>query len=120
MKVNYFHALYCLFLISGMSACSPGNARPDIVQEGVIFSVEYLLENGRTGGFSRVNNSQAVPGGNGSWNVDAFGRLTRDFLIISWPQKPDLDELIIPAHRIVKIQFGTGGIESVNESQPMP
>lgn len=103
-----------------MSACSPSNARQEYVREGVLFSVEYLLENGQTAGFTRINNSQAVPGGNGSWNMDAYGRLTREFLIISRPQRSDLDDLIIPVHRLVKIQFGKGGIEVVDESQPIP
>ena len=40
--------------------------------EGVIFAVEYQQGTG-TGGFTRLNNSKAVPGGDGSWNVDAYG-----------------------------------------------
>jgi hypothetical protein len=61
-----------------------------------------------------------VPGGNGCWNVDAFGRLTREFLIITRPQRSDLGPQVIPAHRLVSIQFGDGGIKQVNENQPKP
>ena len=57
-----------------------------------------------------------VPGGNGSWNVDAYGKLTRESLIITRPQMPDLGPEVIPVHRLVKVQFGDGGIKQVKES----
>lgn len=90
------------------------------VAEGVIFSVEYQMEGGRTSGLTRLNASTAVPGGNGSWNVDARGRLTREFLVITRPQQGDLGPLVIPVHRLVSVQFGDGGIKQVNENQPKP
>ena len=92
-----------------------GTRRSDrvTIAEGVIWSVEYKLENGQTGGFTRMNSSQAVPGHNGSWNVDARGRLTRDLLIITYPQRNDLGPHIIPTHRLVEIRFGEGGIKQV-------
>jgi hypothetical protein len=102
------------------TGCAPTSSKSDTVAEGVIFSVEYQMEGGRTGGFTRLNESKAVPGGNGSWNVDAFGRLTREFLIITRPQRSDLGPQVIPAHRLVSIQFGDGGIKQVNENQPKP
>jgi hypothetical protein len=80
--------------------------------------VEYQLEGGRTGGFTRLNNSKAVPGGNGSWNVDAYGRLTREFLLITRPQLRDSGADVIPVHRLVRVQFGDGGIKEVTENQP--
>lgn len=80
--------------------------------------MEYKLEDGRTGGFTRLNRAAAVPGGNGSWNIDAHGRLTRDYLIITRPQRKDLGPKIIPAHRLVEVQFGDGGIEDVDEGKP--
>jgi len=98
--------------------CKPAALENDVVAEGVLFSVEHRLEDGRTGGFTRLNISTAVPGRNGSWNVDAYGRLTRDFLIITRPQRPELGPRAIPTHRLVDIQFGDGGIKTVNESQP--
>src|ERR1041385_889070 len=100
--------------------CAPTSSKSDTVAEGVIFSVEYQMEGGRTGGFTRLNESKAVPGGTGSWNVDAHGRLTRDFLVITRPQRSDLGPQVIPAHRLVSIQFGDGGIKQVNENQPKP
>ena len=97
-----------------LTGCAPSG----IVAEGVIFSVEYQMEGGRTGGFTRLNESKAVPGGNGSWNMDAYGRLTREFLIITRPQRRDLGPQVIPVHRLVNVQFGDGGIKQVNENQP--
>lgn len=103
-----------------LTGCAPPASKSDAVAEGVIFSVEYEMEGGRTGGFTRLNESKAVPGGNGSWNIDAHGRLTREFLIITRPQRSDLGPQVIPAHRLVSIQFGDGGIKQVNENQPKP
>ena len=104
-----------------LAGCAPpGSNSSATVAEGVIYSVEYLTESGRAAGFTRVNDSKAVPGGNGSWNVDAYGKLTRDFLIITRPQARDLAEEIIPVHRLVSVQFGDGGIKQVKENQPAP
>jgi hypothetical protein len=103
-----------------VTGCGQDSDQSEIVAEGVLFSVEYKLESGKTGGLTRLNLSSAVPGGNGSWNIDAYGRLTRDYLIITRPQQKDFGPQIIPAHRLVSIQFGDGGIKSVNENQPAP
>lgn len=94
--------------------CVMGDA---VVAEGIIYSLEYK-DNGRVAGITRVNDRRAVPSGNGSWNVDAYGRLTRDYLIITRPQRKDLGERVIRADRIVDIQFGDGGIKHVDENQP--
>ena len=121
MSHNYETRLVFLGVISAALTCILGcSSRNDTVAEGVIYSVEYEMEGGRTGGFTRLNNSKAVPGGNGSWNVDARGRLTRDFLVITRPQRKDLGPLAIPAHRLVRVQFGDGDIKEVNENQPSP
>jgi hypothetical protein len=52
--------------------------------------------------------------------VDAYGKLTRDFLIITRPQSRELGPEVIPVHRLVHVQFGDGGIKQVKESQPAP
>ena len=103
-----------------MIGCTPASHQSNVVAEGVLFSVEYRLEEGRTGGFTRLNDSRSVPGHNGNWNVDAYGRLTRDYLIITRPQRTDLGPRVIRAQRLVDVQFGDGGIKSVNENQPAP
>ena len=112
--------LTCVAALTGLVGCAPSGGSSDTVAEGVIYYVEYQMEGGRTGGFTRVNESKAVPGGNGSWNIDAHGRLTREFLIVTRPQRKDMGPLVIPAHRLVTIQFGDGGIKQVNENQPKP
>jgi len=70
-------------------------------------------------GFTRLNEAKAVPGGNGSWNVDAYGQLTPDFLIISYPQQRELGPQAIPVHRLISVQFGNGGIKQT-EGSPKP
>jgi hypothetical protein len=118
MKLQFLN-----FVVTGaaltLSGCSPSGAIPPaIVAEGVIYTVEYQTEGGRTVGLTRVNDSKAVPGGNGSWNADAYGKLTHDFLLVTRPQHRDLGPEVIPAHRLISIQFGDGGIKQVKESQP--
>jgi hypothetical protein len=106
--------------IASFGCSPPSSSPPATVAEGVIFSVEYQIEGGRTAGFTRSNNSKAVPGGNGSWNVDAYGKLTPEFLIITRQQSPDLGPEVIPVHRLVSVQFGDGGIKQIKEGQPAP
>ena len=120
MSTHYKQYLLAIAVILSITGCTSPSRENPVVAEGVLLSVEYRLEDARTGGFTRLNISTAVPGRNGSWNVDAYGRLTRDFLIITRPQRPDLGSRVIPAHRIVDIQFGDGGIKTVNENQPAP
>ncbi|MEI4884284.1 hypothetical protein, partial [Klebsiella pneumoniae] len=81
------------------------------VVKGVIFSVSYKDAEGKTHGFTRLNQASAVPSGNGSWNVDAYGRLTSDFLIITRPQQRELGPLVIPVQNLLEVQFGNGGIK---------
>jgi hypothetical protein len=109
--------MFLPLLFSSMLALA-GCGRSDTVAEGVIYSVEYEKPGGGSQGFTRLNEAKAVPGGNGSWNVDARGRLTRQFLIITRPQHSDLGELVIPVAQLHHVQFGDGGIKTVNENQP--
>ena len=118
MAANVARAVVAVAVVSLTGGCDQERRESDVVAEGVLFSVEYKLEDGRTGGFTRLNMAAAVPGGNGSWNIDAHGRLTRDYLIITRPQLKELGPKIIPAHRLVEVQFGDGGIENVDEGKP--
>ena len=110
-------------LVSSMvflAGCSPHTHDMETIAEGAIFSVEFKKDGGGSEGFTRVNNQIMVPGGNGSWNVDAYGRLTRDFLIITRPQERDLGPQVVPIDRLVSIQFGDGGIKQVDENRSAP
>lgn len=118
MKLNIGLLSLIALLATCFCGCDGTRQNSEIVAEGILFSVEYQLEGGKTGGFTRLNLSQAVPGGNGSWNVDAYGQLTQQFLIITRPQREDLGPQVIPAHRLVNVQFGDGGIDRVNEGAP--
>ncbi len=112
MKMKSRLGLYGLvsaLSLTGIVGCS----RSDSVADGVVYSMEYQMPGSGTYGFTRMNDSRCVPGGNGSWNVDAYGRLTREYLIITYPQNPHMGPLIIPASRLVSIQFGDGGIAQV-------
>ena len=111
-----------LFGIALLSAigCNQQSPEPHIVAEGIIYSLEYKLEDGKSGGFTRLNHRIAVPGGNGRWNVDAYGRLTNEYLIITYPQRKRLGARVIPARRLMDLQFGDGGIKTVDENKTAP
>lgn len=86
----------------------------DTVAEGTIFNVKYDLGDGKVGGFTRYDNSAAVPGGNGSWNVDAQGKLTSKFLVITYANRAALGPHVIPVDRLYEVQFGNGGLVQVS------
>lgn len=115
MPTAFTKLLLCCAVTVLLVGCRRSDSN-QTVAEGVIWTVEYRQENGKTGGFTRINDSRAVPGGNGSWNVDAYGRLTRDYLFITHPKQKDAGLEVIPASRIVSINFGDGGIKTVNEN----
>jgi hypothetical protein len=117
-KNSRFLQLIVTSAMAALAGCSTSSNPSGVVAEGILYSVEYQLDGGRTGGFTRLNIAKAVPGGNGSWNVDAYGKLTRDFLLITRPQARDLGPDLIPVHRLVRVQFGDGGIKEVKENQP--
>jgi hypothetical protein len=86
-----------------------------IITEGVIWYVEYELGEGKSTGFTRSQHAVNLPGGSGGVNVDAYGELTSQFLVITYPQRKDLGQRIIPVSRLLSIQFGDGGIKEVDE-----
>jgi len=81
-----------------------------VLAEGTIYSVKYEQGDGKIGGFTRLDSAAAVPGGNGSWGVDAHGKLTSEALIITYPKQAGLGPHVIPYDRILDVQFGDGGI----------
>jgi len=108
------YGLFCAAAITCVVGCS----HSDTVAEGVIFCVQYEQAGGKTEGYTRMNESRGVPGGNGSWNLDMHGRLNHDFPIITRPQHPDQGPQVIPVSRLVSVQFGDGGIKVVDEGKP--
>lgn len=120
---HFAHFLFAIVVICAVMGCrrqsnAPQENDTQTIAEGVIYYVQYEMEDGRTSGFTRINNAKSVPGGNGSWNIDAYGRLTRDYLIITRPQRQDLGPRVIPSHRLLDVQFGDGGIKNVDENKP--
>jgi hypothetical protein len=75
------------------------------LMEGPIHSLGYEQDNGKLGGFTRVDNAQAVPGGNGSWNERRHGKLYRDYIVVTKPGEKGWGALIIPASRIRSLHF---------------
>ena len=93
------------------------------VIEGVIFSVHYQVGGDRTAGFTRLGFPEAVPGDEGSWSRDAYGKLYQEFLILTYPGNEDLDAQVIPTAQLLSVQFGDGGISTPHpgpSSLPVP
>jgi hypothetical protein len=121
MRTIGYGCLACFVTVAALTCagCSPSSGDPSgVVAEGILYSVQYQTVGERTEGFTRINDNRTVPGGNGSWNVDAYGKLTRDYLLIMRPPHRDLGPQVIPAHRLLSVQFGDGGIKDVKENQP--
>ena len=79
--------------------------------EGTIWSVWWELPDGNTHGLTRESIPEAIPGKNGSWNINAYGRLFETHLEIQYADQDDLGVQIVPFDRIISIRFGKGGIE---------
>jgi hypothetical protein len=115
MKNHIFPLLSAIATALFLSACKPPGADPDTVAEGVIWSVEYELGDGRKGGMVRSDISANLLGGSFETKADAHGRLTKDFMIITMLGKPGLGPKVIPVHRLLSVQFGDGGIKNVSQ-----
>ena len=119
MKPQIPFLVSLVLLCAALGGCVqyPAETSEKPVEEGVIYAVQYDIGNGQTEGFTRLNSPRAVPGGNGKWNVNARGKLYHDFLVIRFPDSPDLGHQIIPVQRLFSVRFGDGGIKQVdNES----
>ena len=83
--------------------------------KGIIMSASWETGGGKTEGITRRGNAVQVPGGSGSWNVDAYGKLYSGFLVVVVnPQNKDATQQVIPIQRLVSVEFGDGGIKTVN------
>lgn len=75
------------------------------IQQGNLLYVEYEVAEGRNGGFTSVDNPDAVPGGNGSWNDKRYGVLYDEYLVVTKPEENNWGVLVIPSHRLVTVHF---------------
>jgi len=119
-QIPFLVSLVLLGTALGGCVQYPAGTQEKPVEEGVIFAVQYDIGNGQTEGFTRLNNPREVPGGNGKWNINAYGKLYHDFLIVRFPDSPGLDHQAIPVHRLFFVQFGDGGIKEVAGESPSP
>lgn len=78
-----------------------------VISEGVVYSVTFQQADGKP---TTITRSSVPPQGNGTWNIDAYGKLTPEALVLTYPGRRDLGPHVIPFDRIVDIQFGDGGI----------
>ena len=113
--MRFKFATFCLiafFLVGCDGNNQACNSDLAIVEEGIIWYVEYELGEGKSTGFTRSEHAIVLPSGGGGLKVDAYGKLTSDFLFITYPQRKDLGQHIIPVNRLLSIQFGDGSIKA--------
>jgi hypothetical protein len=80
-----------------------------VIAEGTVFSVSYQQGDGKSATITRAS---APPDTGGTWNVDAYGKLTSQALVLTYPGRREFGPHIIPFERIIDIQFGDGGIKN--------
>jgi hypothetical protein len=85
------------------------NQAGPVISEGTIYSVTYEQADGKPTTISRAS---FPPEGGGTWNVDAYGTLTAQALVITYPGRRELGPHIIPFDRVVEVRFGDGGIQN--------
>jgi len=96
-------------IIFGITACKDSGPSNTVVYEGVIYTIQWTDQKGETHGMSRLSIPESVPGRNGSFNMDLYGRLYLTHIEIMNNQAKDLGPQIIPFERIDFVQFGDGG-----------
>jgi len=106
------------FVMICFAGCTPSSNKAETITEGVILYVEYQGDVGHEG-FTRLN-KEKMPVSFSRWNIDANGKLTREYLFITYPQRPDLGTMVIPVNRLINLSFGDGGIKKVDENQTTP
>jgi hypothetical protein len=116
MELKHFALIIVSILLIGCNDSDHNeNANTQVIAEGIIWHVEYELGEGKSTGFTRAMHAEALPSGGGSLKVDAYGRLTSQFLIITYPNMKELKEHIIPVNRLLSIQFGDGGVKTTGQ-----
>ena len=101
------------FLVGILIGNTPGNNSKTPIEEGIIYSVSWSQPDGSIHGLTRLDSASAVPGGNGSWNMDIYGRLFENHIEITTLKQKNLGPRIIPFRILQSIQFGDGGIKKV-------
>ena len=89
---------------------------PALLYEGIVWTIEWADGEGKSHGLTRSSIPESVPGGNGSWNMDMYGKLYESHLEIAFPKRKELGPKIIPMSRIVDMRFGDGGIREIAEN----
>jgi hypothetical protein len=86
---------------------------PGLIAEGTLLTIAYDQGNGKVGGLTRLGQAEAVPGGHGSWNVDAKVKVTEAAAVITFQGATDPSPLVIPLSRVISVQLGDAGIKTV-------
>jgi hypothetical protein len=95
-----------LYAAVGTHAAASGH---HMVTRGDVLYASFRGPDGKTSGWTSINNSQAVPGGNGSWNEHRYAELYDNFVVITKPTEKDWGTLVIPTSQLVEIQFSGQG-----------
>ena len=116
--------LAAVVTLMGAAGCGGSNSPPSAA-EGTLYTVVFQTSPNHFEGITRSSHAAAITismsGMSGSSNlgVDCTGRLTSEFLFVTYP-KSGRPMLVIPVSRILRLEFGDGGIKKVGDDKPRP
>jgi hypothetical protein len=111
MKLKYFTLIIVSMLLIGCNDSDHNqNVNAQVIAEGIIWYVEYERGEGKSTGFTRSEHAVTLPSGGGGLKVDAYGKLTSQFLIITFTNRIGLKQHILQVIILMSILFGDVGV----------
>ena len=112
--------LAAVVTLIGVAGCGGSNAAPTQA-EGTLYMVVFQTGPNAFEEITRTSYATQVAGMNGfsSLGVDCTGRLTSDFLFVTFA-KSSRPMLVIPVSRILRLAFDDGNIKKIGDDKPRP
>jgi hypothetical protein len=117
MKANKYVLMVCVLcvciciLLSAKNSSAAKGDSDSLIEQGVVYTLQWTDGSGKTHGLSRLSHSSSIPGGNGSFNMDMYARLYPTHIEIINRHTKDLGSKIIPIERLDFVQFGEDGVK---------
>jgi hypothetical protein len=109
MKPRYWISGLVVLVIAGILfaavKAAPASVDHHLIAKGEVYYASFREPDGKTSGWTSVDSSKAVPGGNGSWNEHRYGELYDNFLVVTKPTEKGWGTLVIPTSQISEIHF---------------
>ena len=109
MKLNHWIIGTIAFLCGGILVAAAGMARAPggrhLIAKGDVLYASFSAGEGKVSGWTSINESKAVPGGNGSWNEHRYAEVYENYMIVTKPGEKGWGALVIPTSQLVEIHF---------------